>query len=52
MSISGLCQVCETRQAEHQCTNCGALVCDVDFERGPGLCVNCAAGVQGGEPTL
>ena len=42
MSVSGLCQICETREATNQCANCGALVCDRDFERGAGICVQCA----------
>lgn len=42
MSISGLCQICETREATNQCDSCGSLVCDRDYERGVGICVQCA----------
>ncbi len=43
MSVAGLCQVCESRNAEHQCPNCGALVCDVHFEDDLGICTTCAS---------
>ncbi|MFC4542264.1 hypothetical protein ACFO5R_10020 [Halosolutus amylolyticus] len=42
MSISGLCQICESRPAEHRCANCGNLVCEVHFETEMGLCADCA----------
>ena len=50
MSVSGLCQICESRTAEDRCENCGALVCSGHYERGLGLCADCAATAQpGGE---
>ncbi|MFC3958557.1 hypothetical protein [Halovivax cerinus] len=49
MSVEGLCQICESRPAEHRCENCGALVCDVHFEGGLGLCADCAAQAQPGD---
>jgi hypothetical protein len=42
MSVSGLCQVCESAEAEFQCESCGALVCRSHYDRGAGLCVDCA----------
>ncbi|ELY42120.1 hypothetical protein [Natronorubrum sulfidifaciens] len=43
MSVSGLCQVCESRPAEEQCQNCGALVCTVHYNETKGLCTDCFA---------
>lgn len=48
MSVSGICQVCESREADRSCPTCGRVVCDADFEEGPGVCVICA-GETGGE---
>lgn len=46
MSVSGLCQICESRQAEYRCENCGALVCEVHYDRDLALCTDCAAQVR------
>lgn len=46
MSVSGLCQICESRPAERQCANCGTLACDAHFEESTGLCVECTAQAQ------
>lgn len=43
MSVSGLCQICESRPAEEQCQNCGALVCLVHYNADRGLCADCVA---------
>lgn len=43
MSISGLCQICESRQAQERCDNCGALVCEQHYDQGLGLCADCSA---------
>jgi len=32
MSVSGLCQICESRPAQERCSNCGTLVCAVHYE--------------------
>jgi hypothetical protein len=45
MSVTGLCQVCEGAEADHQCPRCGALVCGTHYEDGKGVCVDCAAAV-------
>lgn len=46
MSVSGLCQICESRQAQERCDNCGNLVCAQHYEGGLGLCADCAAQAQ------
>lgn len=43
MSVSGLCQVCESAEADHTCGRCGRLVCENHYEDGAGLCVECAS---------
>ncbi|ADQ66601.1 hypothetical protein ELS19_11150 [Halogeometricum borinquense] len=42
MSLSGLCQVCESREATHTCVQCGTAACDDHFDRASNLCVRCA----------
>ncbi len=49
MSISGLCQVCESREANHSCENCGALVCEMHYDDDLHYCTDCAAGIDTGE---
>jgi hypothetical protein len=46
MSVSGLCQVCQSAQAAEQCSRCGALVCRTHFERSVGCCAECAGGSE------
>ncbi|MFP8891734.1 zinc finger HIT domain-containing protein [Natrialbaceae archaeon A-CW2] len=41
MSITGLCQICESRPAEYQCSNCGTLACTAHFDQSHGLCTTC-----------
>ncbi|WP_049985008.1 zinc finger HIT domain-containing protein [Halobellus rufus] len=43
MSVTGLCQICERREAEYACHRCGAAVCSIHFETEQGVCVNCAS---------
>ncbi|RQG91681.1 hypothetical protein EA462_03545 [Natrarchaeobius halalkaliphilus] len=43
MSVSGLCQICESRPAQERCSNCGTLACEKHYERGTGLCADCVA---------
>lgn len=45
MSVEGLCQVCSTRPAEHQCLTCGGLVCEVHFDDDRGVCSACASDI-------
>ncbi|SDQ88634.1 hypothetical protein [Natronobacterium texcoconense] len=46
MSVSGLCQICESRPAQQRCGNCGTLTCLQHYERDKGLCADCAAQAQ------
>ncbi|OVE84378.1 hypothetical protein [Natronolimnobius baerhuensis] len=48
MSVSGLCQICESRPAEERCENCGTLACEQHYERAMGLCADCATQAQPG----
>jgi hypothetical protein len=48
MSVTGLCQICETNQAEHSCPNCGTLACEDHWDEALGLCAQCAATVGDG----
>ncbi|GAB3034612.1 hypothetical protein [Natronobiforma cellulositropha] len=48
MSVSGLCQICESRPATARCENCGTLACAQHYESGLGLCADCAAQAQPG----
>ena len=45
MSITGLCMVCERREATQRCQRCGRLICEVHYEDGTGYCTRCAAEV-------
>jgi hypothetical protein len=49
MSVTGLCQICETARADHKCTACGLLVCDTHFDGEHGVCTDCASGDRPGE---
>lgn len=42
MSVTGMCDVCEARTAEHSCPQCGANVCEKHFDREFELCMTCA----------
>lgn len=48
MSVTGLCQICEQKEAEHSCPNCGTLACEDHWNEALGLCVECAATVERG----
>ncbi len=47
MSVTGLCSVCEQREAEFVCDQCGSAVCEAHYESTAGICTVCAAGVSG-----
>lgn len=49
MSVTGLCQICEQRDAEHSCPNCGTLACEQHWDETTDLCAQCAATIQGGQ---
>ncbi|MFB6266994.1 MAG: hypothetical protein ABEI31_04975 [Halodesulfurarchaeum sp.] len=42
MSVTGLCQVCEGAEAKFSCGRCGRLVCGDHYDRGSGMCIECA----------
>jgi hypothetical protein len=48
MSVSGLCQICESRPAEERCPNCGTLACSAHYDEGLGLCADCASQARPG----
>lgn len=41
MSVAGLCQVCQTANAERRCDRCGTLVCPDHHDDQRGVCVEC-----------
>ena len=43
MSVSGLCQVCESAEASHTCDQCGRTVCDQHYDDASSLCLDCSA---------
>ncbi len=52
MSVSGLCQICESREANDTCDRCGRAVCSQHYDEAFGLCLDCAegAGSDPGQP--
>lgn len=46
MSVTGLCQICESAQAQFACDRCGSVVCDVHYDSELGLCSECAQDVR------
>ena len=42
MSVTGVCQICEHRVAEHSCDRCVATVCAFDYDGEMGFCGDCA----------
>lgn len=50
MSVSGLCQICESREAEHSCGQCGRTICSQHYDEAFGLCMDCAEAAGGGGP--
>ena len=49
MSVTGLCQICESRTAVDRCDNCGTFACEQHYERSLGLCADCAAKARPGQ---
>ncbi|WP_323675435.1 hypothetical protein [Halorubellus sp. PRR65] len=49
MSVSGLCQVCESNAAEESCERCGALVCERHYDGEHAMCVSCVAETTRGD---
>ncbi|MES3161418.1 MAG: hypothetical protein PPP55_07575 [Halorubrum sp.] len=51
MSVTGICQVCESAPAGHACRTCGRQVCDDHWNDGVGACAACARGFDEGDST-
>lgn len=43
MSFSGLCQVCESAEADYACDQCGTQVCEKHYDQTHSVCVQCAS---------
>lgn len=41
MSVSGLCEICESKPVEDGCDQCGRLVCVDHFDDASGRCTRC-----------
>lgn len=41
MSIAGLCQICESAEANHRCERCVSLVCTAHYDAASGYCRDC-----------
>lgn len=48
MSITGVCQVCESAEARHSCPQCGRAVCDDHYDRELAVCAVCATELRQG----
>jgi hypothetical protein len=48
MSVSELCQICESRPAERTCERCGRTVCSQHFDSAFSLCMDCSEGAGSG----
>lgn len=42
MAVTGICQVCESAEAQFACDRCGRVVCEGHYDRELGLCTECA----------
>lgn len=49
MSVTGLCQICESAEADHTCDRCGAVVCDSHFDSQRGICSQCLTELPSGQ---
>ncbi len=50
MSVSGLCQICQSRPAAARCDNCGTIACADHYEEGLGICLDCKSGRRLSDP--
>jgi hypothetical protein len=48
MSVTGLCQICTSIEAEKSCQLCGKIVCERHFEDALEQCVECST--EDGDP--
>lgn len=51
MSVSGLCQICESAEARDTCERCGRVVCAQHYDEAFGLCLECSEGADTGSDT-
>jgi hypothetical protein len=54
MSVSGLCRVCQSSEADDSCDRCGQLVCEEHLDDRTHRCVECVAELgrpEGRDPT-
>jgi len=49
MSVTGVCSVCGSADANRVCDRCGNVVCE-DHHDPRGVCTECAAEMAGGDP--
>lgn len=49
MSVSGLCEICQTARATDRCPRCGTIVCTEHFDSQYGYCLECARTAQKSE---
>ena len=50
MSVTGICSVCGSADANRVCDRCGNVVCEDHYDR-RGVCTECAAEMSGADPT-
>lgn len=50
MSVTGLCQICESSEAEYTCGQCGRAVCSRHYDEAFGLCMDCSEEAGPGQP--
>lgn len=43
MSVTGLCEICESKTVTDGCDRCGRLVCEDHYDRDSGFCTDCRA---------
>lgn len=43
MSVSGLCEICGSAEADDRCQRCGTIVCEDHRDDRRGVCADCAA---------
>ena len=48
MSVSGLCQICESREAADTCERCGRTVCPQHYDEAFSLCLDCSEEADSG----